>query len=108
MKKIMTVTAAALLFLFSCKTKTATSETEMSGKVVGTSPTFTGKKKLTAGMITEGQQLFENSCQRCHDLPKPSSHNDEQWVGIMNAMAPKAKLDAKQSEMVYDYLTFKN
>lgn len=109
MKKILILPVAAVLLLASCKTKSNAAETtENPNKTVGTSPTFTGKKRLTAGMMAEGKAVFENSCAKCHDLPAPKSHNDEQWVGIMNAMAPKAKLNAKQSELVYDYITFKN
>ncbi len=108
MKKILILPMAATVLLVSCKAKTTASSTENPDKVVGTSPSFTGKKKLTQGMIAEGKSLFDNSCAKCHDLPAPKSHNDEQWVGIMNAMAPKAKLNAKQSELVYDYITFSN
>lgn len=99
--------AATLLFLVSSCT-TTNKPTGEENKIVGTSPKFTGKKKLTAGAIAEGKTVFENSCAKCHDLPTPSKYSDEKWIGLINAMAPKAKLNKKQTELVYDYVTFKN
>ncbi len=111
MKKLIILPLAAAALLVSCKSKTtATTPTKSatSDKVVGYSPSFTGKKQLTEGMIAEGKNIFENSCKKCHGLPNPKSFTDEKWVGIMNAMAPKSKLSEKQSELVYDYVTYKN
>lgn len=106
MKKAFLLPVIAAAFLISCQSKTST--TPGSDRVVGTSPKFTGSKKLTEGMIAEGKTIFENSCKKCHDLPNPKDHNDEKWVGIMNVMGPKSKLNDKQSELVYDYITFSN
>ena len=106
MKKLFILPIAAAALLVSCKSTTGSTAT--SGKVVGTSPEFTGKVKLTEGLIAEGKTIYENSCAKCHDLPVPSKYSDEKWVGIMNAMAPKAKLTKAQSETVYNYVTFKN
>lgn len=65
--------------------------------------------KLTKSeSIAQGKVIFENSCGKCHDLPNPKSHTDAQWTGIVNAMAPKAKLSDAQGTMVYDYVTANN
>ncbi len=106
MKKLFFLPVVVAIFLISCKS--TSSSTATNEKVVGTSPAFTGKAKLTESMIAAGKTNFENSCAKCHDLPNPADYNDEAWVGIMNAMAPKAKLNKEQSESVYNYVTFKN
>lgn len=68
-----------------------------------------GEGKITkAESIAQGKVIFENSCGKCHALPNPKSHTDAQWTGIVNAMAPKAKLTDAQGTMVYDYVTSKN
>lgn len=54
--------------------------------------------------LAEGKNIFTTSCKKCHDLPNPTEHSTEQWVGIMNAMAPKAKLTDVQHQLVYDYI----
>ena len=49
MKKFLILPIAAAALLVSCKSKTTTEP--VSNKVVGVSPTFTGKKQLTESMI---------------------------------------------------------
>lgn len=73
-----------------------------------TPATQKGSEAQKQAMLAEGKTVFENSCARCHDLPDPKSHNDQEWIGIMNVMAPKAKLTDKQSELVYNYVTSVN
>ncbi|UOU99517.1 cytochrome c [Chryseobacterium daecheongense] len=92
MKKIFAVASCTAIFLASCTPKTTT-------------PTAaTGPATSTAEQIAQGKTIFENSCGRCHKLPDPTSHNSVQWVGIMNSMAPKAKLTDEQHQWVYDYI----
>ncbi|MBH1958640.1 MAG: cytochrome C [Flavobacteriia bacterium] len=80
---------AALGFLASCTPKPAVVE---------------GTKTMTAEKLALGKTAFENSCGRCHDLPAPTSHSAQDWVGIMNRMAPKAKLNDEQHQLVYEYI----
>lgn len=61
-------------------------------------------KTLMAERYQQGMTLFNNSCGKCHDLPNPDGYSNRDWVGIMNAMAPKAKLNEEQHELVYQYI----
>ncbi|MDQ0476697.1 cytochrome C [Chryseobacterium sp. MDT2-18] len=63
-----------------------------------------GTKVMTAEYLSQGKVIFDNSCGKCHDLPNPKDHSAQNWVGIMNSMAPKAKLNDTQHQMVYDYI----
>lgn len=108
MKKITVIILAAAAFAVGCKTKNTAATTKSSGEKVATSPKATAGEPLTAEMLAEGKTIFDNSCARCHALPQPSKYSDTKWVGIINAMAPKAKLNARQSELVYNYVTSKN
>ena len=89
--KIRTLCSAILAigFLASCTPKPSVVE---------------GTKTNTAEKLALGKTVFENSCARCHDLPDPSAHSAQDWVGIMNSMAPKAKLNDEQHQLVYDYI----
>ena len=80
--------ASAVGIMFSCSPKT----------------TGAGTKMITAEYLAQGKVVFDNSCGKCHDLPNPTDHNVQDWVGIMNSMAPKAKLNEEQHQMVYDYI----
>ena len=81
--------AVTITFLFSCAPKLQT---------------FSGTKTMNAEYLAQGNTLFTNTCGTCHDLPSPADHSAQDWVGIMNSMAPKAKLSETQHEMVYDYI----
>lgn len=91
MKKLIAAASFTAIMLVSCTPKASTSA------AAGTSTS-------TAEQIAQGKTIFENSCGRCHKLPDPASHNPVQWVGIMNSMAPKAKLTDEQHQWVYDYI----
>lgn len=92
MKKLIAAAALTAIFLVSCTPKASTSAATA------------GTTSSTAEQIAQGKTIFESSCGRCHKLPDPASHNPVQWVGIMNAMAPKAKLTDDQHKWVYDYI----
>ena len=79
---------SAIGFMFSCAPK----------------PAVLGTKVITSEHLTQGKVVFHNSCAKCHDLPSPTDHSAQDWVGIMNSMAPKAKLNEGQHQMVYDYI----
>lgn len=85
--------AAFLLILVSCESK--------SHAVVG--PKYTAEAQLT-----QGKNIFENSCNRCHKLPDPAKHDQEGWIKTLSRMAPKAKLNDEQHQLVYDYLISAN
>lgn len=88
--KILAVTAIlGTAFIVSCTPKT---------------PEVSGPKTITAEYLAQGKVIFDNSCKKCHDLPNPNDHSAQDWVGIMNSMAPKAKLNDTQHQMVYDYI----
>ncbi len=89
MKKLVVAAIIGTGFLISCTPKT---------------PAVVGTKTITAEYLAQGKTIFDNSCGKCHDLPNPTAHSAQNWVGIMNSMAPKAKLNDEQHQMVYDYI----
>jgi cytochrome c2 len=92
MKKIIAVASLTAVLMVSCTPKASTATAPM------------GPAVSTAAQIAHGKTIFENSCGRCHKLPDPAAHTSVQWVGIMNSMAPKAKLTDEQHQWVYDYI----
>lgn len=92
MKKHIATAVLMTVVLTACTSRNATPTTA------------TGSATSTAGQIAQGKTIFENSCGKCHKLPDPTKHTSVQWVGIMNAMAPKAKLTDEQHQWVYDYI----
>jgi cytochrome c5 len=89
MKKLAVTIILGLGLMISCTPKT---------------PAVSGTKTITAEYLAQGKIIFDNSCKKCHDLPNPTDHSAQDWVKIMNSMAPKAKLSDEQHRMVYDYI----
>lgn len=92
MKNIFLTAVFATALLTSCTPKSTT---------VAEAPK---SETSTAEQMAQGKTIFENSCKRCHGLPDPTAYTSVQWVGIMNSMAPKAKLTDEQHQWVYDYV----
>ena len=88
MKKLFILPIALLLIAFCCSPKTMAPTKEMH----------------IESNLVQGKQIFENSCAKCHDLPNPKAFSRVDWVGIMNSMAPQAKLTDVQHQWVYDYI----
>lgn len=92
MKSLFAAATFTLVLLASCAPK-ATPVAEAPKSVTS-----------TAEQIAQGKTIFETACKRCHDLPEPTKFTSVEWVGIMNSMAPKAKLTDEQHQWVYDYV----
>lgn len=96
MKKLVLLLPAALLF-FAC-----TSQTVDKGTVTNSNITFSAEN------LSQGKMIYESSCARCHDLPTVTRFNDEKWKSLVAWMAPKAKLNSQQSDLVYLYVSNSN
>lgn len=71
-------------------------------------PMETPKPIVENSKLAEGKNIFTTSCAKCHDLPNPKDYNDTEWVNWVQKMAVKAKIDAKQEKLVYEYITSEN
>lgn len=55
---------------------------------------------FTQEKIDEGKVIFTGNCGKCHKLPPTEKFNNVQWTKIMKRMAPKAKLNEQDAELV--------
>lgn len=70
-------------------------------------PTEANVNKVQTASLAELQQghdIFQSHCGKCHKLPKPEKHSKDDWTKILAKMAPKAKLNTDQSDLVYKYV----
>ncbi|WP_262149897.1 cytochrome C [Chryseobacterium foetidum] len=93
MKKLIGTSLLAALLFASCTPKAVVATTTAPAAATSTSE-----------QLAQGKTIFENSCKKCHGLPKPDDFTSVEWVGIMNSMAPKARLTDEQHQWVYDYI----
>lgn len=110
----------SLLLLFSCATKSVVADTSKTPalqeiKVVQevvpvensvvpeTKPVAKNMVMLTRELY-ESKNLFENSCNKCHNLYAPSEFTKEQWPKILKSMQKNAELSDSQIAGIQDYI----
>ncbi len=62
------------------------------------------KKESNSSMA--GQFAFDAKCGHCHALKRPGDFTENQWITIMDRMAPKANLDPVEKENMMAYLKY--
>ena len=60
--------------------------------------------KLTAE-ITQGKEIYDNKCGKCHKLFAPTEFSRKKWPGIVDNMQRKAKITDEQKALVVAYVT---
>lgn len=67
-------------------------------------------KQMTATVeeMVQGRNIYSTKCSTCHKLANPESRNMMEWSGVMEKMAPKAKLSKEEFDLVMKYLSNHN
>ncbi len=58
----------------------------------------------TMQILQNGYAIYTNECTQCHGTKNIYTRAEAAWKGIIDDMAPKAKLNASQKEAVYQYV----
>lgn len=61
---------------------------------------------ITLDELKKGHEVYTTKCNRCHGLKNPTTYSSEQWTKIIGSMAPKAKLDENQKNLLTQYLMY--
>lgn len=61
-------------------------------------------KELNMQTLKEGYAIYIGACTNCHNAKSIYSRQEESWQGIIDDMAPKAKLTATEKDAVYKYV----
>ncbi len=73
----------------------------------GCSPKATTKsvvEPISTDPMLYGKSLYVARCSKCHELPKMGDFTANKWTGIVDWMAPKAKLSSQEKQMVLKYV----
>jgi hypothetical protein len=57
-----------------------------------------------AALIEQGHTVHDAKCGKCHVLKDRAAFTTTQWEGIMQVMAPKAKLTEAETKQVTAYV----
>lgn len=107
MKKIL-LPALAVVLVYSCSPKAAPSSQPAAVNEVkppaNTPPA--AAVKMESAEVTAGKNIYTTKCARCHGVKKVDDYTVQQWIPIMESMAPKARLDATEKTNVTAYVNF--
>ena len=99
MKLTMKIMLCVITLMFiSCAKKTVPVITsEKSANEIKTQP-------VDSIALASGQQIYTTKCGRCHGLKRAEDYTAERWVGIMQDMAVRARLDSVEKAHVLGYV----
>jgi hypothetical protein len=60
--------------------------------------------EMTVEQLDNARTMYVMRCSGCHSLYQPAKYSLEKWDRILDTMAPKAKLDGTEREMVRRYI----
>ncbi len=92
MKNAIVISAALIALLFaSCKTTESVTPVDPEIKTLS-----------DAGLI--GQTLYQEHCDKCHELPVVANYSKNKWSHIVPDMSHKAELNASQEESIMTFV----
>ncbi|HEX4341361.1 MAG TPA: hypothetical protein VH062_35880 [Polyangiaceae bacterium] len=59
----------------------------------------------TMNDLSRGHDVFASRCSSCHSLPSPAAKTPDEWSGVLDEMANRAKLSTDDRELVNRYLS---
>lgn len=101
LKSLGILSVGVLLFCYSCKKDTITTNTDSLYVPTATDVTATA----TLAQLQQGRTIYENSCGACHGLYSPDSFSASTWKSILSNMAPRAGLSAANTTLVSKYVS---
>ena len=103
MKKIVAITTLIVL-VWGCDKKMAPAKTATTATVPVAAPVEETPKSTIIANTVAGKETFTAKCGRCHGLKDPANYTAERWVGLIDWMGPKARLDETEKKNVLAYV----
>ena len=102
MNNAIVLSATLIAFLFtSCKTTESVTAVEPEKS---NPSTVEPEKKTLSDAAVIGQSLYQEHCDKCHELPTVSNYSEKKWSHIVPDMSHKAELDAVQEQSIMSYV----
>ena len=60
-------------------------------------------KRFPGVTLAELKMLYEQTCGKCHELYKPETRTEMEWMKIVPAMAQKARIDEVTQSYIQKY-----
>lgn len=108
------ISLLAIILFYSCSHKMQPAAQSTAVKEVKPTTTTTTVKTVTttttpkteSAEVVTGKGIYTTKCTRCHEAKPLADWTAQQWVPIINRMAPKARLDDTEKANVTAYVNF--
>jgi len=100
MKLKITLLSILSLIIYSCATKSSI-PTEVAKKEEPKAVVFA---TVLNPELMEGKTLYENNCNKCHELYDTKAFSAEKWKPIVEDMRKKAKLSETDGMKIFNYV----
>ncbi len=105
--KYTLVIAILIASFFSCAPKSGPTPVATSKSATTTPEIKTEVNiKTESAAVAKGHETYTAKCGRCHELKTTTDYTAKEWVGWVDQMAPKAKLDESEKANVLAYVQF--
>ncbi len=88
------VTGLLVLSLGACARRTPPNATTIDAQ----------RANVELAELQQGRALTIRKCGNCHQAPLPRDHVASEWPSMLDEMATRANLDARQRHMIEQYL----
>lgn len=102
MKKIFVIVSLTVIVI-GCSKKIAPVTTATPEKQSEATPVIVDAATKVVS-LESGKLVYEAKCGKCHDLPAVDNYSAGRWVGLVDWMAPKAKLAEQEKADVLAYV----
>lgn len=62
---------------------------------------------LQQQQLLKGRKLYVSHCSSCHNLHFPKEYDNRGWEIQLEKMEYRARINDKEKQLIYDYLTAK-
>jgi len=100
MKLKITLLAILSVLIYSCASKSSI-PTEVAKKEEPKTVVFA---TVLNPELMEGKTLYENNCNKCHELYDTKAFSAEKWKPIVEDMRKKAKLSETDGMKIFNYV----
>ena len=100
MKLKITLLAILSVLIYSCASKSSI-PTEVAKKEEPKAVVFA---TVLNPELMEGKTLYENNCNKCHELYDTKAFSAENWKPIVEDMRKKAKLSETDGMKIFNYV----
>ncbi|HOD09726.1 MAG TPA: cytochrome c [Flavobacterium sp.] len=100
MKLKITLLAILSVLIYSCASKSSI-PTEVAKKEEPKAVVFA---TVLNPELMEGKTLYENNCNKCHELYDTKAFSAEKWKPIVEDMRKKAKLSETDGMKIFNYV----